>query len=124
MRLGTLIMAAGALAAGPAAWSQEAIATAANAPGGGAPPAASTTPVHIVRERLRDDSGPLPVGPCGGVAISKDGGPPKPDKSPHGEVWGAVGTHRYREAGGAVCIPLGDSGALHIAVDAARYGRR
>jgi hypothetical protein len=124
MRLVTSVVAAGTLLAGSAAWAQETIATASNAPDGGAPAASQGAPLRIVRERVHDDEDALPVGPCGGLPVSKDGGPPKPDKTPHGEVWGAVGTHSYREAGGAVCIPLGDKGAVHIAVDASHYGRR
>jgi hypothetical protein len=107
--------------------AQEAIPTAANAPDGGAPSAAASGPGPILlsdRHSDFDDRGPIVIGPCGGVAKSVDGGPPKPDKSPHGEVWGGIGTHGYREAGGAVCIPVGQSSAINIAVDTVRWGRR
>ncbi|HEY2179386.1 MAG TPA: hypothetical protein VGH15_12465 [Caulobacteraceae bacterium] len=105
--------------------AQEAIPTAANAADGGAPAAASNGgPITISNRREHDDRGPVRIGPCGGVSVSVDGSPPKPDKTPHGEVWGAVGTHGYREAGGEVCIPLGDNGRVTLAVDAGRWGRR
>ena len=105
--------------------AQEAIPTAANSPGGGAPPAASGGPIVLSdKSQDRDDRGPLVVGPCGGVEKSVDGGPPKLDKSPHGEVWGGVGTHGYREAGGVLCVPLGDGGQVSVAVDATRWGGR
>jgi hypothetical protein len=104
--------------------AQEAIPTAANSPGGGAPPAASGGPINLsAKSSDFDDRGPLLVGPCGGVEKSVDGGPPKPDKTPHGAVWGGVGTHGYREAGGALCIPLGDNSQVDVAVDTIHWGR-
>jgi hypothetical protein len=114
-----------ALAFSLGARAQEAIPTAANSPGGGAPPAVGGGPV-ILGDKTSDidDRGPVMVGPCGGVAKSVDGGPPKPDKSPHGEVWGGVGTHGYREAGGVVCVPLGDNSQVTVAVDSTHWGRR
>ena len=115
-----------ALAVAGGAVAQEAISTAANASGGGAPAQASPPGTPIVlsnRTNERDDRGPLPIGPCGGVKITDDGRA-QPDKSPHGAVWGGVGTHGYREAGGAVCVPLGDSGRVSIVVDDTRWGHR
>jgi hypothetical protein len=104
------------LIAGAGARGQEAISTAANSPDCGAAGAAAA--------RDFDDRGPIMVGPCGGVAKSVDGGPLKPDKNPHGEVWGGVGTHGYREAGGALCVPLGQNAQVSVAVDTVRWGRR
>jgi hypothetical protein len=114
-----IVLACAAMASGPTTvMAGEAIPTASGVPGGGAPPTAQFDP----------DSGPMrlsdrvdgpdvlgPVGPCGGPALKQDG---KPDRSPHGEVWAGVGTHGYRDIGGAVCAPLGDNSALSIAVDA------
>lgn len=40
-----------------------------------------------------------------------------PDGKAHGEVWGGVGTHGYRDAGGAVTIPTGKCSSVSIAVD-------
>jgi hypothetical protein len=97
------------------AFGQEAIPTAAGAPGDGAPPTLESDPL-----RLNNwfDYGPgilRPVGPCGAPVRKADGAP---DKSPHGQVWAGVGTQGYREIGGAVCAPIGDSGAVSVAVDA------
>lgn len=114
-----------ALAASSAAWAQEAIPTAANATDGGAPAAPAAGPITLSDKKSEhDDRGPLPIGPCGGVARSVDGGPPQPDKSPHGEVWAGVGTHGYRDVGGAVCIPLGDNSHVTVAIDSTQWGRR
>jgi hypothetical protein len=125
MKRALIVVLASALASAPGAWAQEAIPTAANAPDGGAPAAApSDGPITIAKKSERDDRGPMPVGPCGGVAKSVDGGPPQPDKDPHGAVWAGVGTHGYREGGGAVCIPIGQNAAVNIAVDATNWGRR
>lgn len=102
----------------------EAIPTAAGAPTGGAPEPSYGGPLRLDD---RFDTGPgflRPAGPCGGPAKTADG---KTDKTPHGEVWAGVGTRGYREAGGAVCVPLGENSALTIAVDAGHldgYGRR
>lgn len=112
----------GTLLAG-AAQAQEAIPTAANGGDGGAPAASGGAPVMLSHARSeRDDRGPIPIGPCG-VAHDVDG-VPQPDKSPHGQVWAGVGTHGYREAGGAVCVPVGANGQVTVAVDALRWGRR
>ena len=105
-----------ALLAPLAGQAQEAISTAAGAPSGGAP--AESPPGDTLRLSDHVDQGPgflRPIGPCGGPARTEDG---KPDKTPHGSVWAGVGTSGYRELGGALCVPLGDNGALAIAVDA------
>jgi hypothetical protein len=114
-----VILACATIAGGPTAvLAEEAIPTASSAPGAGAPAMPPFDP----------DSGPLrlsdhvdgldflgPQGPCGGPAFRPDG---KPDRTPHGAVWAGVGTHGYREIGGAVCAPIGDRSAVSIAVDA------
>ena len=46
------------------------------------------------------------------------------DRSPHGQVWGGVGTHGYRNVGGVVCVPVGDNSRVTIAVDSTNWGRR
>lgn len=92
----------------------EAIATAG---GAGALPAASAptaAPILIPDHDAFDRDIQRAVGPCGGVAKT-DGG--KPDKTPHGEVFAGVGTRGYREAGGIVCLPMGDHAAATIAID-------
>jgi hypothetical protein len=107
------------------AWAQEAIPTAANAPGGGAPPTANGGPISLGDKSSHfDDRGPVPIGPCGAPYKQTADGQLKQDKDPHGEVWGGVGTHGYREAGGAVCIPLGQNAQVSIAVDTTHWGRR
>ncbi len=119
--LATAVLAT-ALASG--ATAQEAIATAADAPLGGAPTPQGAAPV--------DTQHRLPGGQDVQRGVNACGAPPKEDgstdKSPHGEVFAGVGNHGYREAGGVVCVPLGDHAAATIAVDAGRYpgwrGRR
>ena len=107
--------------------AQEAIATAPRAVDGGAPTTAPATDRLLsLDDRLDDGPGFLrPRGPCGGPAKTADG---KTDKSPHGEIWAGIGTRGYREAGGAVCVPVGDNAAVSIAIDAGqidgRGGRR
>lgn len=109
------------------AWAQEAIPTASNAPGGGAPPvqASGAAPIRIQDKRSDfDDRGPVPIGPCGAPYKSTDGGETlRQDKDPHGEVWAGVGNHGYRDVGGAVCIPVGKAAQVTIAVDSTRWGR-
>ncbi len=102
--------------------AEEAIATATAAPTGGAPAisAGSTAPLSISDLRHFDDRGPA-QGPWGGVPKVADDGSTKADKHPHGEVHAGIGTHGYREIGGVACMPLGDNGAVIVAIDAGRY---
>ncbi len=114
-----------ALVASLGAQAQEAIPTAANAPGGGAPPAASGGPISLGDKSSDfDDRGPVPIGPCGAPYKQTADGQLKQDKSPHGEIFGGVGTHGYREAGGVVCLPVGQNGQVSVAVDTVHWGRR
>ncbi|MBS0412503.1 MAG: hypothetical protein JSR86_21490 [Proteobacteria bacterium] len=113
---------------GASALAQEAIPTA-----GGANPDAAPKPAAPPADLGDYDAfsdGPLgpKMGPCGPLETA-DG---KPDKSAHGEVHVGVGTHGYRQIGGSVCKPIGDNGAIAIAIDKVdgdyagygRYGRR
>ncbi len=118
--IGAFALAAGVLAAGGAASvnAQEAIATASDAPLGGAPtpqPPPPPDPYH----RLAGG------GPDVMRNVNACGAPPKEDgskdKDPHGEVFAAVGTRGYREAGGVVCVPIGDHASATIAVQAGKY---
>jgi hypothetical protein len=125
LAIGVLALLLGA--APLSALAQEAIATAAHGPDGGAPMAPPSDRLLSLDDDNRDD-GPgflRPRGPCGGPAKTADG---KTDKTPHGEVYAGIGTHGYREAGGAVCVPVGDHAAVSIAIDAGRMdgwrGRR
>ncbi len=105
------------------AWSQEAIPTSTHAPDGGAP-IVSDTETDPLRLSDHIDRGPdfmRPRGPCGGPAKTEDG---KTDHTPHGEVYAGAGTRGYREAGGVVCVPVGDNAAVTIAVDAGQINGR
>ena len=111
------------LIAATGVWAQEAIPTAAGGADGGAPIAPSTAPgapTVISNDSERDDRGPGPIGPCGGVPDANG----KPDKNPHGEVYAGVGNHGYRQYGGAVCVPVGDNVAVTIAVDRTQFKGR
>jgi hypothetical protein len=113
------------LAIGAGARAQEAIPTAANAADSGAPVVDNTGgPIILSNKRVHDDRGPIRISPCGGVSVSTDGSVPPPDRSPHGSVWGGVGTHGYRNIGGVVCIPVGDHSRVTLAVDSTQWGRR
>ena len=121
MRLVSSLALAAMLAMSASALAQEAIPTAAGAPENGAPiPASSPKPLTIDDTRDHFDDGPRPVNRCG-VPAHDDG---TLDRRVHGEVFASVGTHNYREVGGAACIPLGDKGAAAIAIDVGQYGRR
>lgn len=97
--------------------AQEVIPTAQGAPMGGAPMAPPPGPVEIAHPDLLRADGIQRIGPCGGLPDEHG----KPDKSAHGEVHASVGTGGYREAGGIVCVPIGDNFAATLAVDAGRY---
>jgi hypothetical protein len=111
------------LLAASGAQAQEAIPTAAGGADGGAPVTSSAppgAPIVLSDEHRRDDRGPGPIGPCGGVPDANG----KPDRNPHGEVYGGVGTHGYRQYGGVVCVPVGDKAAVTIAVDRTQFKGR
>ena len=111
-----------ALAMVAPATAQQAISTAQDTQSGGAPPAPSPSPVYLSPHRQDIAQNIVrPVGPCGGLPNPDTG---KPDKSPHGEVFAGVGTHGYRETGGAVCVPVGDHAAVNVAVDVLNYPTR
>ena len=123
MKRALLCLAALAIAAGSGAWAQEAIPTAAAA-GPGAPPAppSSANPTLISdRANDHDDRGPVPIGPCGKPYKDDGRGGLKQDKTPTGEIWGAVGTHSYHDVGAAVCIPAGRNTQVDIAIDQSQF---
>lgn len=118
-----LACVAAASVAASAAAAQEAIPTAAGSPTGGAPVPASGGPLRLADRIDSGDDIVRSIGPCGAPAKANG----KPDRSPHGEVFAGVGTRGYREAGGIVCVPLGDKASVTVAVDAGRIedrGRR
>jgi len=104
------------------AGAQEAIETGVHAPAAGPPMPVSEQPLMLPEDSGPDPVGPVRLGPCGAVAPAVDGPAGQPDTKPHGEVWAGVGTQGYRNAGGVVCQPIGQDGALTIAVDAGRWG--
>ncbi|MGA0603076.1 hypothetical protein ACO2Q3_20380 [Caulobacter sp. KR2-114] len=116
------------LSMGAAALAQEAIPTAGGAqsnvsPHTAAGPAGADADLQPYDEFADGPLGPK-MGPCGPLETA-DG---KPDHSAHGEIHAGVGTHGYRNIGGAVCKPIGDNGAIAIAIDKTDgdygYGRR
>ena len=115
--IAAIVLASAPLAGVGAAAAQEVIPTAQGAPMGGAPPAPPPGPVDIPHPDLLGADTIRRIGPCGGFADEHG----KPDKSPHGEVHASVGTGGYREAGGIVCVPIGDSAAATVSIDAGRY---
>jgi hypothetical protein len=104
---------------GSPALAQEAIPTASDAPLGGAPTPQAGPPQTLAQRPFYDGTDIVrsDLNGCG-VPPKEDG---SPDKNVHGEVYGAVGNHGYREAGGAACIPIGAHSAATIAVDAGQF---
>ena len=96
--------------------ADEAVTTAPAGPSAVAPVEASNLPEMIHDRPAYDDRGPV-LGPCGGQARVDANGTVKADKKPHGVVYGGIGTRGYRQVGGVVCQPLGDKGAITVAVD-------
>jgi hypothetical protein len=89
----------------------EAITTA-GATGQAAPQAAApAAPLGVeAAQPALDDGRPLPAdSDCSNAA--------DPERKAHGEVWGGVGNHGYRNAGGAVTLPAGKCSSVSIAVD-------
>ena len=121
---------AGGMAGSGLAWGQEAITTAGGT--GAAPTAAGgAQPLTLGAHQAFDDRGAPPLSPCAALGLGPgpdlDDPPPSPgaaiDHKVHGEVFGGVGTHGYREGGAALCAPIGDHAAVAVSVDAARIGR-
>ena len=126
MRRGLSGLIGVALLVATGASAQEAIPTA-SASGAGAPTVQSNgiDPTWITKDSDdHDDRGPVPVGPCGSPYKQTQDGQLKQDKDAHGQVWAGVGTHGYRNIGGAVCVPIGQNAELNIAVDSTQWGRR
>jgi hypothetical protein len=75
------------------------------------PPLGAAPPIQL---GLDDDQPMAAAEPtCNGL---------NPDGKPHGAVWAGVGTHGYRDGGGAVTAPLGKCGSVSIAVDRSEGG--
>jgi hypothetical protein len=117
-----LILASVLSAVASGALAQEVIATAAVDPAGGLPgPVTPAAGVLRLSDHVDGADNIVRSGPCGGPAIKPDG---TPDRSAHGEVSVGAGTHGYRQAGGVVCVPLGDHAAATIAVDTEQINGR
>lgn len=125
------VLLAAALLAPVPALAQEAIATARAVP----PPAAEAPPPP--RPAVREDPnspeaiGRWARGVIAGAPAERDemaeapgGCIPPTDGKPHGEVWAGIGTHGYRQVGGAVTVPVGKCGYATIAVDNTDFDRR
>jgi hypothetical protein len=94
----------------------EPIATADPAPQLGAP--AAVAPLGAPQAAELDAAPPPPTAPgCSAASAATD-----PDRRPHGEVWGGVGSHGYREAGGVVTAPVGKCGSVSVLVDRTEGG--
>ena len=109
MRVTVLAVAAMLVLAGPAL-AQGPIATA----GGDAstapqPTAAPPSLPTAVPEPA--DGQQIAMGPCGPEKVKPNG---QLETKPHGEIEAGVGTGGYRHVAGAVCQPLGQSGAVAV----------
>jgi hypothetical protein len=101
---------ASAQQAGPAVASGQVVSTAS-----GAPPPAPAKADDQIAQWLADTSDD----------DASNGGPVR-DHKVHGEMSVGVGTNGYREVGGVVTGPIGDTGQATIAIDAGQIdnGRR
>lgn len=103
------------LIAGGAVASDHPITTAgasqATPPSSVAPAAVAALPAAPV-QITEPDAGPAAAESRPGCAAAEAA-----ERQPHGEVWGGVGTHGYRDAGGAVTLPTGKCSSVSIAVD-------
>ena len=56
---------------------------------------------------------PIAMGPCGPEKVKPDG---QLETKPHGEIEAGVGTGGYRHVAGAICQPIGQTGAVAVGV--------
>jgi hypothetical protein len=108
LTIAALLLAA---AAAPA-WADGPVTTASSAQVGDPQPQTAPPPLPPDRS-LAAQGQPMGMGPCGPERIKPNG---KLDTAPHGEVEAGVGTHGYREVGGAICQPIGQNGAVSVSV--------
>ncbi len=107
------LAAAAALILAGSALAQAPIAT---APASGpAAPQPTTAPLPLPPEDADETpQGPqIALGPCGPEKVKADG---TLETKPHGEVEAGVGTGGYRRIAGAVCQPLGQTGAVAVSI--------
>jgi hypothetical protein len=131
MRPAPLLAAlAASLLAGSAAWAQEVIQAGPQGP----PPAADAGPAATTAD---PDQSPEAIGAWArGVMARASAGETaadparqkgcaaRPDRRPHGEVWGGIGNRGYREAGAALTAPIGRCASATVVVDKMDVGRR
>ena len=115
-----LLLAASSVQVGPA-WADGPVSTTSQAQVNAPQPSDAAPPLPAEVAGMTHDGQPMAMGPCGPEKVKPDG---KLDTAPHGEVYGGVGTHGYREVGADVCVPIGDNAALNIAVDSTQWGGR
>jgi hypothetical protein len=83
---------------------------------GPAAPQPTAAPLPLPPEDADDETpqGPqIALGPCGPEKVKADG---TLETKPHGEVDAGVGTGGYRRIAGAVCQPLGQTGAVAVSI--------
>jgi hypothetical protein len=117
-----LVVAAAALSlAATAAWAEGPLATASSADQSPPQPQAAAPPLAGVRDGAPAQR--VALGPCGPERVKSDG---KLETAPHGEIEAWIGAHGYRHLAGAVCQPIGQTGAVAVSasVDQAQWGRR
>jgi len=107
----SLLLAASSV--GPA-WADGPVSTTSNAQVGAPQPSDAAPPLPAEAAGTTHDGQPMAMGPCGPEKVKPDG---KLDTAPHGEVYGGVGNHGYREIGGTICQPVGQNGAVSVSVD-------
>jgi hypothetical protein len=99
------------------AFADDPVATAKNAPEGGAPTAAKPDTVARVGEDAQyqdaDQEPEMRVGFCGPRPVDANG---KPDAAVHGTAGVAVGTRGYRSYHVDACKPLGKDGKSGVAI--------
>lgn len=119
-RLPILAIAAFGLALAGSARADEAIPTAA---GGVGAPASAPPPSDLEQPSpFAADDEIERIGPCGDIRPASA----PADRKPHGQVEVGVGTGGYRHVAAAVCKPIGENGAVAVAIDYTKWdgGRR
>jgi hypothetical protein len=101
------------LCAAAPAWADGPIATT-SAAEASAPQPNSAAPPLPANAGVAPGAQQVAMGPCGPEKVKPDG---TLETSPHGEVVAGVGTHGYRELGGAICQPVGQNGAVSLSID-------
>jgi len=119
-----LTLAAMLLLCAAPAWADGPIATTSSAQASAPQPRAAPPPLPST-QGAAGGAQPVAMGPCGPEKVKPNG---ELETAPHGEVYGGVGNHGYREIGGTICQPIGQNGAVSVSIDSTQgnggYGRR